>query len=190
MWFWKNEEIKSALQSEIHLKISLYSFLDNIKLPTTNSKASGFHICDILELNNEKQRILENKSKESSENNSKSSVNPKNLVKSSEIENEKIDVENVVKDETKSNNEKIDKLSDIEKPRVGDEVKSVKSTDTKDGQQKEPKTTHEPSENGRSNVFSDTLYHYQHLLQNPAVRPWLYMNMNQNGEFECISVLN
>lgn len=33
----------------------------------------------------------------------------------------------------------------------------------------------------KHSLFSDTFIHYQHLLQNPAVRPWLYMN--HNGEF-------
>jgi hypothetical protein len=30
----------------------------------------------------------------------------------------------------------------------------------------------------KNSLLNDTFIHYQHLFQNPAVRPWLYMNHN------------
>lgn len=143
----------------------VHSFLDNIKIPTTQ-KTSGFQICDILELNNEKQRILDTKSKESSEiKNLSSKNNLKNNDKESDAAGKQESRDNISKDESeKSPEKKKFKESASEKAEASD-PKDVKSHQS-------------------SNILNDTLYHYQHLFQNPAVRPWLYMN--QNGKFHII----
>jgi hypothetical protein len=134
--------------------------LDNIKIPTTHNKTSGFQICDILELNNEKQRKLDTKSKESSEIKNSS----KNTLKNNE-------------DVGKLENREIDLKDDLEKSPEKKKFKESVDDEKLDATGTSDVKSHQTG----SNILNDTLYHYQHLFQNPAVRPWLYMN--QNGEF-------
>lgn len=56
-----------------HSHFSHSRFLDSMKIPTSHSQRSGFHICDILELNNEKTN-----NKESNSNNKRDSSSTEN----------------------------------------------------------------------------------------------------------------
>ena len=138
-----------------------------MKLPTTTQKTSGFHICDILELNEEKKKSSSNKLND-------------NLSKNTEVHEKKEtnELNKIKKEDSLSveNAEKINKRKFMESPSINDDKNNLAThqESSKKAKQDEDKT---------SQMFANTFQHYPHLFTN-AVRPWLF---NQhNGEFSII----
>lgn len=125
-----------------------------MKLPTSTKPTSGFHICDILELNKDK----------------KLDSNQNHEQKSHEDDAMKMKMENV-------NNESVKRRhspspspskSPIESSRDAKELKKLKKH-----------LRHESEMTADRQLLSDTIHQYPHLFQNhPAMRPWF----NSNGE--------
>lgn len=140
-----------------------------MKLPTTTKTSSGFHICDILELNKEKQQKKD---------------------RGSAIDVKSIESEDVDEDELKDS-EKSDKIERSRKHRRTSSPSSQHEISTESQSSDE---TRSPAKHQKDDLDSSTNHqHHQHLLSetmhqypqlfhnHPAMRPWF----NHNGEFHC-----
>ena len=135
-----------------------------MKLPTTQ-KTSGFHICDILELNEDKKKSAPSKTTDSSQNLAKDAIKLTNEPSSNQ--NKQIKQEN-----SSENVEKANKRKFAPSPPLSETSDQPTLQESKKAKQEEDKA---------SQMFANTFQHYPHLFQN-AVRPWLFNG--HNGEFE------
>ena len=137
-----------------------------MKLPTTQ-KSSGFHICDILELNEDKKKSAPSKTTDSTQILSKDAIKPAN--ETNELSNNQ---NKQIKQETSSDNvEKANKRKFAPSPPLSETSDQPTLQESKKAKQEEDKA---------SQMFANTFQHYPHLFQN-AVRPWLFNG--HNGEF-------
>jgi hypothetical protein len=152
-----------------------------MKLPTSTKPTSGFHICDILELNKEKQN--KKHQEHSKDEDEKSKVDDDD-----EIEMKKENLSSG-SDETRIENSTKRKHSpsptspitrDSQSPRdLSDHVKDLKKPKKHPRHDNEDRPSFDSSA-GHHQLLNDTIHQYPHLFQNhPAMRPWF----NSNGEF-------
>ena len=134
-----------------------------MKLPTTQ-KSSGFHICDILELNEDKKKPPPSKTTDSTQSLAKDAIKPIN--ESSNNQSKQIKQEN-----SSENVEKANKRKFAPSPLLSETSDQPTLQESKKAKQEEDKA---------SQMFANTFQHYPHLFQN-AVRPWLFNG--HNGEF-------
>jgi hypothetical protein len=145
----------------------LHSFLESMKLPTTTKTSSGFHICDILELNKEKQPKKDR---------SGSAIDD---VKS--IESEEADEDELKKCEKSERSSRKHRRtsSPTSQHEISTESQSSEETRSPAKHQKDDldsSTNHQHHQH----LLSETMHQYPQLFHNhPAMRPWF----NHNGEF-------
>lgn len=138
-----------------------------MKLPTTQ-KTSGFHICDILELNEDKKKSSSNKT---TDNLTKDATNESN--ESSNNQTKHIKQEDSISEIV----EKANKRKFAPSPPLSETSDQPTIQESKKAKQEEDKA---------SQMFANTFQHYPHLFQN-AVRPWLFNG--HNGEFRSFIYL-
>lgn len=137
-----------------------------MKLPTSTKPTSGFHICDILELNKDKKPM-------------KKQENHKIIDAEVEMKRENLNGEN---DEISSKRKHSpsptspmrDQPSPLESSRDVKDLKRLKKHLRHD----EERSTIEGGHH-QQQLLNETLHQYPHLFQNhPAMRPWF----NSNGK--------
>lgn len=148
-----------------------------MKLPTSTKPTSGFHICDILELNKDKK------------------------VRRDDSENDETKVdENCNSDEVK--NMKKENLScEVEDKDSIDLKISIETTPTSPSSSRDSKSPNEPPRKTKKQsrhdevksalgaasehqLLSETIHQYPHLFQNhPAMRPWFNSNGKLHNSF-------
>lgn len=130
-----------------------------MKLPSSTKPTSGFHICDILELNKDKQQKTQ-------DDKSKLGCDDDEI----ELKRENLSCES---DENLAKNEKRKHSPSPISPSLGSPRKSKK-------QQKHDDDRSCDASSGHHQLLNETLQQYPHLFQNhPAMRPWF----NSSGEF-------
>lgn len=154
-----------------------------MKLPTSTKPTSGFHICDILELNKDQQEKNDKESHQEDDVKSKIDEN---------CDDEDVEVkrENLSYDENVTvNRSSVKSLSQspaspstvretkspIETPQDVRDLKKLKKHLKRDEERLKL-----DSSSGHHQLLSETIHQYPHLFQNhPAMRPWF----NSNGRF-------
>ncbi|CAO1419892.1 unnamed protein product [Diamesa serratosioi] len=174
---------------------SLPNFLESMKLPTSNRTTSGFHICDILELNKDnKQNKDEVESKEESEEivEENCEILKKELIKS-QNNTEECDLE-IGSENSKDEHLVKRKLSPPTSPSLpspssspakieAKDIKKLKKQD-KTNDKEDPKSQFN-TQSQHHHLITDTIHQYPHLFQNPAMRPYFCNNINaQTFELE------
>lgn len=145
-----------------------------MKLPTSTKPTSGFHICDILELNKEKQStndeelLIQDKSK--SDENCDEEIDLKKENLSSESEELDVDEKSVKRRHSPS---PLEPLSPSGSTQDSKDIRRMKK-------HKDESLSFESSGAGH-HLLSDTIHQYPHLFQNPAMRPWF------NSSGKCLS---
>lgn len=158
----------------------IHRFLESMKLPTSTKPTSGFHICDILELNKDQQQ------KNKNDDEVKSKIDENCDEDELEVKTENLSCES---DENVMIKKSANKLSQSSaSPTIEQEPKSPLeiTQDIKDLKKlkKHLKRDEERSKleasSGHHQLLSETIHQYPHLFQNhPAMRPWF----NSNGKF-------
>lgn len=133
-----------------------------MKLPTTTKTSSGFHICDILELNKDKQqkkdRAIESEDADEEE-------QQKNCEISDKIE--------------RSSRKHRRTSSPASQHEISTESQSSEETSSPIKHQKEDLDS-SSNQQHHQHLLSETMHQYPQLFHNhPAMRPWF----NHNGEF-------
>jgi hypothetical protein len=151
-----------------------------MKLPTSTKPTSGFHICDILELNKDnhqkkqqsEEKLEEDEKSRADENCDDDEVEMKRENLSSESDENLAKNENCIK--RKHSPSPTSPTRESQSPRLTSrEIKNSKK------QQK-----HETSDHHQ--LLTETIHQYPHLFQNhPAMRPWF----NSNGKFHSNAML-
>ncbi|CAO1423411.1 unnamed protein product [Diamesa tonsa] len=164
---------------------SLPNFLESMKLPTSNRTTSGFHICDILELNKDKKKdeneSVESKSEETNEENCE--ILKKELIKSQE-NTEECDLE-ICSENSKDEQIVKRKLSPPSSPPAKIEAKDIKKLKKQDKSNDKEDPRSQINTQSHHHLISDTIHQYPHLFQNPAMRPYFCNNLNaQTFELE------
>lgn len=154
-----------------------------MKLPTSTKPTSGFHICDILELNKEKQQKKQEETRREEEETLR--VDENDDEDELEMKTENLSRES---DEIVSKNENCAKRkhspsptspmresqSPLESPQAVKDLKKLKKHLKHDNEKSSFDAT-----SGHHQLLNETLHQYPHLFQNhPAMRPWF----NSNGE--------
>lgn len=153
-----------------------------MKLPTSNRTTSGFHICDILELNKDKQKDeeeenVESKSEEINEENCE--ILKKELIKSQknpeecdlEICSENSKDEQIVK-------RKLSPSPSSSPPPAKIEAKDIKKLKKHDKTHDKEDPRSQFNTQSHHHLITDTIHQYPHLFQNPAMRPYFCNNLN------------
>ncbi|CAO1438820.1 unnamed protein product [Diamesa hyperborea] len=157
---------------------SLPNFLESMKLPTSNRTTSGFHICDILELNKDKKKdeeeSVESKSEETNEENCE--ILKKELIKSQE-NTEECDLE-ICSENSKDEQIVKRKLSPPSSPPAKIEAKDIKKLKKQDKSNDKEDPRSQFNTQSHHHLISDTIHQYPHLFQNPAMRPYFCNNLN------------
>lgn len=178
MFFDPNRRI-SIWIAKINPNFSVHRFLESMKLPTSTKPTSGFHICDILELNKEKQQKKQRDSKDEDE----------KIDDDDEIEMKKENL-SCESDELRSENSTKRKHSpsptspitrESQSPQESpDNVKDLKKLKKHSQNENNNRPSFDAS-SGHQQLLNETMHQYPHLFQNhPAMRPWF----NSNGEFK------
>ena len=147
-----------------------------MKLPTSTKPTSGFHISDILDLNNKEKQQKKSEINESDE----------KLSKTDDEICDEIDVELKTENLSCESDENLTETCkrrhnespsvDSESPRDEKDLKKVKKSSKQDDERKSSTNT---SPGHHHQLLSETIHQYPHLFQNhPAMRPWF----NSNGE--------
>lgn len=152
-----------------------------MKLPTSTKPTSGFHICDILELNKDQKQKKDDEEKNGDE---KSKVEDDD--EDVDLKRENLSCESEENLTAKSSTTSPPPTS----PNITRESKSsLESQEDAIKFKKHSKRDDErvPSldavSTGHHQLLSDTLHQYPHLFQNhPAMRPWF----NSNGKLNQI----
>lgn len=147
-----------------------------MKLPTSTKPTSGFHICDILELNKDQKARKDDSENEVKVDENCNSDEVRDLKKenlSSEGEDkDSSDVKNRIETSPVSPASSRDSKSPIEPPRKT--KKQSRQEDVKSALG--ASTEHQ--------LLSETIHQYPHLFQNhPAMRPWF----NSNGKLQNLT---
>lgn len=149
--------------------ILIHSFLENMKLPTSNKPTSGFHISDILELNKDKHQKKPDAEK-IEEKSSKMEAHCDEV--EVELKTEKLSCES---DENFT--ETCNKRKLVTSPSMNRE--SLSPRDEKELKKSKRNLKQEDRATLSSyQLFSETMHQYPHLFQNhPAIRqPWMQSN--------------
>jgi hypothetical protein len=143
-------------------------------MPTTTKTSSGFHICDILELNKDKQQ--QQKNKKSSEKDDDIDDEKKENCENEDVDDEiKVDNDN---SECHQNNSSSPSSPQNESQSSSDEVRTPTKHDKS--------TDFNSSNHSHHQLLNDTIHQYPHLFHNhPAMRPWF----NSNGKNKFHSIL-
>lgn len=151
-----------------------------MKLPTSTKPTSGFHICDILELNKDQKqkKDLDNKNNDekskADDDDDEIEMKREHLSCESE-ENLTAKSSNLSPSPTSPTNITRESKSSIES--AEDSIHFMKHM-KRDEERPSLETT-----SGHHQLLSDTLHQYPHLFQNhPAMRPWF----NSNGKLSQI----
>ena len=150
-----------------------------MKLPTSTKPTSGFHICDILELNKDQKQKNEVETKKN-EDKSKADEDDEEI----ELKRENLSCESEENLTAKSSNLSPSPTS----PNITRESKSSlespeDSTKFKKHLKRDDERPPMDASSGHHQLLSDTLHQYPHLFQNhPAMRPWF----NSNGKLNQI----
>lgn len=150
-----------------------------MKLPTSTKPTSGFHICDILELNKDKKSTNDDESK-AVEDKSKTDDDDDEM----ELKRENLSCESEENLTAKSSNLSPSPSS----PNLARESKSsIESPEDlikyKKNLKRDDERPHLDASSGHHQLLSETLHQYPHLFQNhPAMRPWF----NSNGKLNQI----
>ena len=160
-----------------------------MKLPSTTKPTSGFHICDILELNKEKhQKKQQETTKNDEEEKSKVDENCDNDGNEDlELKRENLSCES---DESVTKNESIVKRKLSQSPtspiernsqsphETSEDIKDLRKSRKSQRQADDERESIETSA-GHHHLLNETIHQYPHLFQNhPAMRPWF----NSNGK--------
>lgn len=160
--------------------LSIHRFLESMKLPTSTKPTSGFHICDILELNKDKQKKQE----------SNRDDDQRSRIDDDELKAENLSCEseeNLVKNETSIKRKHspspptspTESQTRLENPQETKDLKKIK---------KHLKQIDMSS--GPHQLLSETIYQYPHLFQNhPAMRPWFNPTGKLHSNTRIISVI-
>lgn len=157
-----------------------------MKLPTSTKPTSGFHICDILELNKDQQE-QKNENDSNQDDDVKSKVDE--ICDDDELDVKRENLSCESDENLMGNRSSVKNLSKSPaSPTIARESKSPIETpqETKDLKKlkKHLKRDEERSKleasSGHHQLLSETIHQYPHLFQNhPAMRPWF----NSNGKF-------
>lgn len=146
-----------------------------MKLPTSTKPTSGFHICDILELNKDKK------------------------LRKDDIGEGKVD-ENCDPDDVKDMKKEILSCEGEDKNSISDIKNSIETSPASPASSRDSKSPSEPPRKTKKQsrhedvksalgatsehqLLSETIHQYPHLFQNhPAMRPWF----NSNGKFQSL----
>lgn len=137
-------------------------------MPTSTKPTSGFHICDILELNKEKQQKEQDQSLQDDEEKSKVDEN---------CDDEELELkrENLSCESDENQNENSIKRKHSPSP-ASPTIRRESSSPVDDlkKMKKQSKLNEERHiEADRHQLLSETIHQYPHLFQNhPAMRPW------------------
>lgn len=149
-----------------------------MKLPTSNRTTSGFHICDILELNKDKKKdeeeSVESKNEEVNEENCE--ILKKELIKS-QTNTEECDLD-VCSENSKDEQIVKRKLSPPSTPPAKIEAKDIKKLKKQDKTNDKEDPRSQFNTQSHHHLISDTIHQYPHLFQNPAMRPYFCNNLN------------
>lgn len=152
-----------------------------MKLPTSTKPTSGFHICDILELNKDKQQKKRDESPREDDDEEKSKLDEN-------CDDDKIDLKREnLSCESDENLMKSDKRKHSPSPTTSPTIARDSSLEfTKESRKSKKQLKHDDdrssfdSISGHQQLLNETLHQYPHLFQNhPAMRPWF----NSNGKF-------
>lgn len=150
-----------------------------MKLPTSTKPTSGFHICDILELNKDKQQKKRDESlRDDDEEKSKLDENCDD--DEVELKRENLSCE------SDENLIKSDKRKHSPSPTSPTIARDSSLECTKESRKLKKQLKHDDdrssfdSTSGHQQLLNETLHQYPHLFQNhPAMRPWF----SSNGKF-------
>lgn len=152
-----------------------------MKLPTSTKPTSGFHICDILELNKEKQKQKQDEADHDEDVKSKNDENCDD--EEVELKRENVSVEsdeNLIKNEKRKHTlsptspmiTSREPSSPVESHQNAKEFKKLKKYSKHDDERPRFDPAHHQ-------LLNETIHQYPHLFQNhPAMRPWF----NSNGK--------
>jgi hypothetical protein len=150
-----------------------------MKMPTSTKPTSGFHICDILELNKEKHQKSREEKAEAVEDKSKSDDK-------CEEDDVELKVENSSYESDENQNEtpiKRKHTPQPSSPSIRRESTIESPQDLKDSRKGKKHSKHADdrtltdAQSDRHQLLSDTLHQYPQLFQNhPAMRPWFNSN--------------
>lgn len=157
-----------------------------MKLPTSTKPTSGFHICDILELNKEKQQ--KKQQLELQENDERSKTNEQGDI---EMKKENLSCES---DDTRTETSVKRKHSPSPTSPITTDSHSPRETsiDVKDLKKLKKHPRHDIDDRssfavsaGHHQLLNETIHQYPHLFQNhPAMRPWFNSNGKLQYKFE------
>ncbi|CRL07737.1 CLUMA_CG020691, isoform A [Clunio marinus] len=143
---------------------SLPNFLESMKLPTSTKPTSGFHICDILELNKDKRE------KKVDDENCDEGIEMKKENLSNQSEEHERD-ENCVKRKHSPSPSSLTTRESQSPQDIKDGKKSKKHL----RHEEDHRTTYEATSGHQ--LLNETLHQYPHLFHNhPAMRPWFNSN--------------
>uniref|UniRef100_A0A336LRM9 CSON012861 protein n=1 Tax=Culicoides sonorensis TaxID=179676 RepID=A0A336LRM9_CULSO len=150
-------------------------FLDSMKIPTSHSQRSGFHICDILELNNDKTNNKESNSNKkdtnSTENNSsKANVTPTKSVSDTSDETSSVNV-----DDDPSNNNNDNSINNSVKCSTSDDPANVDDENDHDDEGKSEKSYHRHEKRQQNNNATDT-EDESHVVKDASSQHTSYLN--------------
>jgi hypothetical protein len=149
-----------------------------MKLPTSTKPTSGFHICDILELNKEKQH---KKHQEHDDEKSKVDEDDEIEMKKENLSCESDENQIEISTKRKHSPSPTSPITrDSQSPRdSSDDIKDSKKLKKHPRHESDDRPSFDASA-GHHQLLNDTIHQYPHLFQNhPAMRPWF----NSNGEF-------
>lgn len=138
-------------------------------MPTTTKTSSGFHICDILELNKDKKKKISTLDNDEEE-------------KKEEIcENEDVEDEVKVDNEISERELKCRRTSSPPTSPQNVSTESQSSDDARTPTKHHDKIDFNSSNHSHHQLLNETIHQYPHLFHNhPAMRPWF----NSNGKHQ------
>lgn len=163
------------------IQISIHRFLESMKLPTSTKPTSGFHICDILELNKEKQQKKQQEDSKLDDEKSKIDEDDEIEMKKENLSCESDDVRNESSIKRKHSPSPTSPITrESQSPRESShDAKDLKKSKKHSRHENDDRPSFDAS-SGHHQLLNETIHQYPHLFQNhPAMRPWF----NSNGEF-------
>ena len=158
-----------------------------MKLPTSNGRTtSGFHICDILELNKDKQKDVKESIEPEEIIEENCEILKKQLIKS-QNNTEPCDLE-ISSENSKDEHLVKRKLSPPSSPSLSPsltpssllkiEAKDIKKLKKQDKTNDKEDPRSQFNTQSHHHLITDTIHQYPHLFQNPAMRPYFCNNIN------------
>jgi hypothetical protein len=152
-----------------------------MKLPTSTKPTSGFHICDILELNKEKKHKKQQQDSKNDDEKSKIDEDEEVEMKKENLSCESDELRNENSTKRKHSPSPTSPITreSLSPRELSDDVKDLKKLKKHSRYEKDERTSFNSSSDHHQ-LLNETIHQYPHLFQNhPAMRPWF----NSNGKF-------